>query len=82
MKKKLKMHITEAEREVLWKNVKNMIPQFKKSEIVNHFKKEGYKVNTIYNIIGGWRVVKGQLENMTSYRLGHTSAQKTEKIGQ
>ena len=45
------MRITEAEREVLQKNVKNMIPQFKKSEIVNHFKKEGYKERTIYNTI-------------------------------
>ena len=45
------MRITEAEREVLRKNVKNMIPQFKKSEIVNHFKKEGYKERTIYNTI-------------------------------
>ena len=45
------MRITEAEREVLRKNVKNMILQFKKSEIVNHFKKEGYKERTIYNTI-------------------------------
>ena len=45
------MRITEAEREVLRKNVKNMIPQFKKSEIVNHLKKEGYKEWTIYNTI-------------------------------
>ena len=28
-----------------------MIPQFKKPEIVNHFKKEGYKQRTIYNTI-------------------------------
>ena len=26
-----------------------MIPQFKKSEIANHFKKEGHKERTIYN---------------------------------
>ena len=45
------MCITEAEREVLRKNVKNMIPQFKKTEIVNHLKKEGYKERTIYNTI-------------------------------
>ena len=45
------MRITEAEREVLRKNVKNMIPQFKKIEIVNHFRKEGYKERTIYNTI-------------------------------
>ena len=81
----LKMRITEAEREVLQKNVKNMIPQFKKSEIVNHFKKEGYKERTIYNTIERMddeRVVKRQLVNWTSSRLGHTSAQKTEKIDQ
>ena len=45
------MRITEAEREVLRKNVKNMIPKFKKSEIMNHFKKKGYKERTIYNTI-------------------------------
>ena len=45
------MSITEAEREVRRKNVKNMIPQFTKSEIVNHFKKEGFKERTIYNAI-------------------------------
>ena len=28
-----------------------MIPPFKKSEIVNHFRKEGYKERTIYNTI-------------------------------
>ena len=43
--------IMYSEREVLRKNVKNMILQFKKSEIVNHFKKEGYKDRTIYNTI-------------------------------
>ena len=37
------MRIPEAEREVLRKNVKYMIPQFKKSEIVNHFKRKGIK---------------------------------------
>ena len=40
---KISQRITEAEREVLRKNVKNMIPQFKKSEIVNHFKRKGIK---------------------------------------
>ena len=44
------MRITEAEREVLRKNGKNMIPQFKKSEIVNHFKKEGYKETKLENL--------------------------------
>ena len=45
------MRITEAKREVLRKNVKNMIPQFKKSEIVNHFKKGGDKERIIYKTI-------------------------------
>ena len=40
------MRITEAEREVLQKNEKNMIAQLNKSEIVYHFKKEGYKERT------------------------------------
>ena len=64
------MRITEAERVVLRKSVKNMIPQFKKSEIVNNFKKEVYKERTIYNT----RVVKGQLENRTSSGIAHISA--------
>ena len=45
------MRISKAEKEVLRKNVKNMIPQFKKIEIVNHFRKEGYKERTIYYTI-------------------------------
>ena len=39
------MRITEAEREVLRKNVTNMIQQFKKSKIVNHFKNDHLQHN-------------------------------------
>jgi hypothetical protein len=45
------MRLTSAEREVLRKNVKNLIPQMEKLDIVNHFKKEGYSRKTIYNTI-------------------------------
>ena len=58
------MRITEAEREVLRKNGKNMIPQFKKSEIVNHFKKEGYKERTIYNTIEGMEDEESLKDNL------------------
>ena len=64
------MRITEAEREVLRKNVKNinMIPQFKKSEIVNHFKKEGYKERTIYNTIEGMEEEESLKDNLRTGR--------------
>ena len=45
------MHLTTAEREVLRKNVKNLIPQMEKLDIVNLFKKKGYSKTTIYNTI-------------------------------
>ena len=45
------MRLTSAEREVLRKNVKNLIPQMEKLDIVNHFKKEGYSRTNIYNTI-------------------------------
>jgi hypothetical protein len=45
------MRLNKTERESLRKRVKILIPQMKKSEIVNHFQKEGYPRRTIYNII-------------------------------
>jgi transposase len=45
------MRLNKTEREALRKMVKILIPQMKKSEILNHFQKEGYPQRTIYNII-------------------------------
>ena len=45
------MRLNKTEREALQKRVKILIPQMKKSEIVNHFQKECYPRRTIYNII-------------------------------
>ena len=70
------MGITDAEREVLRKNVKNMIPQFKKSEIVNHFTKKEPFTNTIERMKH-----EGSLkDNLRTGRhpVLHTSAQKSE----
>ena len=51
IKKKLNMRLNKTERESLRKRVEIVIPQMKKSEIVNHFQKEGYPRRTIYNTI-------------------------------
>ena len=45
------MNLTTAEKEVLRKIVKKQIPQMDKLEIVNHFKKKGYRRKNIYNTI-------------------------------
>jgi hypothetical protein len=45
------MRLNKTERESLRKRVEIVIPQMKKSEIVNHFEKEGYPGRTIYNTI-------------------------------
>ena len=45
------MRLKKTERESLRKRVEIVIPQMKKSEIVNHFQKEGYPRRTIYNAI-------------------------------
>ena len=45
------MRLNKTERECLRKRVEKVIPQMKKSDIVNHFQKEGYPRRTIYNII-------------------------------
>ena len=51
IKKKLNMRLNKTERESLRKRVEIVIPQMKKSEIVNHFQKKGYPRRTIYNTI-------------------------------
>ena len=45
------MRLNETGREEFRKAVNILIPQMEKSEIVNHFKKEGYPRQTIYNTI-------------------------------
>jgi hypothetical protein len=45
------MSLNKTEREDLRKMVKILIPQMEKSEILNHFQKEGYPRRTIYNTI-------------------------------
>jgi flagellar biosynthesis regulator FlbT len=45
------LRLNKTERESLRKMVKILIPQMKKSEILNHFQKEGYPRRTIYNAI-------------------------------
>ena len=45
------MRLNKTEREEFRKKVKILIPQMKKSKIVNHFQKEGYPRQIIYNTI-------------------------------
>ena len=45
------MRLNKTERDSLRKRVQIVIPQMKKSEIENHFQKEGYPQRTIYNTI-------------------------------
>ena len=45
------MKLNVADREILRKRVKILIPKMKKTEIVKHFEKEGIARTTIYNII-------------------------------
>ena len=45
------MRLNKNEREEFRKRVKILIPQMEKSEIVNHFQKEGYPRRTIYETI-------------------------------
>ena len=45
------MRLNKIERKSLRKRVEIVIPQMKKSEIVNHFQKEDHPQRTIYNTI-------------------------------
>ena len=45
------MSLNKTEREALREMVKILIPQMKKSEILNHFQKEAYPRRTIFNTI-------------------------------
>jgi hypothetical protein len=50
------MRLNKTEREALRKRVKILIPLMEKSEIVNHFQKEGYPRRTIYNTINRFQM--------------------------
>ena len=45
------MRLSVGEQNFLRVRVKNMIPQFKKTEIVSHLVKEGITRSTVYNTI-------------------------------
>ena len=45
------MRLSLAERETFRKAVENLISQFKKSEVVEHFTKQGIARSNIYNTI-------------------------------
>ena len=45
------MRLNKNDREEFRKRVKILFPQMEKSEIVNHFQKEGYPRRTIYDTI-------------------------------
>ena len=45
------MRLNKSEREEFRKRVNILIQQMEKSEIVNHFQKEGYPRRTIFNTI-------------------------------
>ena len=45
------MRLNKTEREQFRRRDKILIPQTEKSDILNHFKKEGYPRKTIYNTI-------------------------------
>ena len=77
------MRLIKTERASLGKRVEIVIPQMKKSEIVNQFQKEGYPQRTIYNIIN--RFHNGETikeKKQTGRQTSRTSTRKNhaEKI--
>ena len=60
------MRLKKTEREEFRRGVTILIPQMEKSEIVNHFQKEGYPRRTIY-------------DTLTRVQLGRTINDKNEK---
>ena len=79
------MRLNKTERESLRKRVKILIPQMKKSEILNHFQKEGYPQRTIYNTINRlqkWRVNRRQNKNCPPNFLDIQQKESAEKIDQ
>ena len=66
------MRLNKTYQEEFRRKVKILIPQMEKSEIVNHFKKEGYPRQTIFNTInrmqlGGTITDKKKTGRLTSW---------------
>jgi hypothetical protein len=59
------MSLNKTERESLRKRVEIVIRQMKKSEILNHFQKEGYPQRTIYNTINHLRESIKRMESQS-----------------
>ena len=73
------MRLNKTERESLRKRVKIVIPQMKKSEIVNHFLKWGYPRRTIYNTIDHLHNEEWIVDNKKNGRpTSWTSARKNQ----
>ena len=64
------MRLNKTEREE-FRRIKIMIPHMNKSEIVNHFQKEGYPIQTIYDSIN--RIHLGETINDKKKTGGSTS---------
>ena len=73
------MRLNKAEREHIRKRVKIVIPQMKKSEILNHFLKEGYLRSTIYSTINRLQNEKSiEDKNKTGRPTSWTSTRKNK----
>ena len=73
------MRLNKTEREALRKRVKILIPQMIKTEIVNHFQKEGYPRRTIYNTINLFQNEESIEDNKKTGRpTSWTSARKNQ----
>jgi hypothetical protein len=74
------MSLTVAERGPLRKRVKNMTPQFKKSEIINHFLKEGIARSTIYITLNKLPTSQQIYDKKKTARLNSWTPQKKEYL--
>jgi hypothetical protein len=73
------MSLNKTEREALRKMVKILIPQMEKSEILNHFQKEGYPRRTIYNTINRFQNEKSIEDKIKTVRpTSWTSTRKNQ----
>ena len=74
------MRLNKTERESLRKRVKILIPQMKKSEIVNHFQKEGYPRRTIYNTINRFQNEKSIEDKIKTVRPTSWTSTRTNQL--
>ena len=70
------MRLNKTEREELRKRVQILIPQMEKSEIVNHFKKEGFPRNLCYGSI--YRMQLGGTIDETGRPTSQTPTRKNQ----